>query len=119
MYPSINNALGMEACRKGLDNREKLKEKKIDCLMEAIEFTLENNNCTFNGKHYLQIDGTAMGPKNACSYADISVSDIDNKVFEHEYLQPLCMIKIFMGEGVVDGEGGSSERCLKWGGGGH
>ena len=22
------------------------------------------------------------------------------------------------GEGVVDGEGGSSERCLKWGGGG-
>ena len=31
------------------------------------------------------------------------------------------MIKIFMGgggggEGVVDGEGGSSEGCLKWGG---
>ena len=32
---------------------------------------------------------------------------------------PLCMIKIFKGEGVVDGEGGSSEGCLKWGGGGH
>ena len=32
---------------------------------------------------------------------------------------PQCMISIFMGgEGVVDGEGGSSERCLKWGGGG-
>ena len=26
------------------------------------------------------------------------------------------MIKIFRGGGVVDGEGGSSERCLKWGG---
>ena len=28
------------------------------------------------------------------------------------------MIKIFRGrgEGVVDGEGGSSEGCLKWGG---
>ena len=24
----------------------------------------------------------------------------------------------FMGEEVVDGEGGSSERCWKWGGGG-
>ena len=23
------------------------------------------------------------------------------------------------GEGVVDGEGSSSEGCLKWGGGGH
>ena len=32
------------------------------------------------------------------------------------------MIKIFRGgggEGVVDGERGSSEGCLKWGGGGH
>ena len=29
-----------------------------------------------------------------------------------------CMIKIFRGEGVVDGEGGGSEGCLKWGGGG-
>ena len=29
-----------------------------------------------------------------------------------------CMIKIFREEGVVDGVGGSSERCLKWGGGG-
>ena len=30
------------------------------------------------------------------------------------------MIKIFRGEGGrgVDGVGGSSERCLKWGGGG-
>ena len=30
----------------------------------------------------------------------------------------MCMIKIFRGEGVVDGEGGSSEGCLKWDGGG-
>ena len=30
-----------------------------------------------------------------------------------------CTIKIFRGGGgVVDGEGGSSEGCLKWGGGG-
>ena len=31
----------------------------------------------------------------------------------------MCMIKICRGEGVVDGEGGSIEKCLKWGGGGH
>ena len=29
-----------------------------------------------------------------------------------------CMIKIFWEEGVMDGEGGSSEGCLKWDGGG-
>ena len=99
MYPSVNNALGMEACRKALDNREKLKTS-TGCNMEVIELTLENNNSTFNGKHYLQIDGTVMGPKNACSYADISVSDIDNKVFEHEYLQPLCYGMIVLAYGM-------------------
>ena len=33
----------------------------------------------------------------------------------------MCMIKIFIGggAGMVNGEGGNSERCLKWGGGGH
>ena len=31
----------------------------------------------------------------------------------------MCMIKIFMGGGwMVDGEGGNSERYLKWGDGG-
>ena len=28
-----------------------------------------------------------------------------------------CMIKMFMGAGVVNGEGDGSERCLKCGGG--
>ena len=41
------------------------------------------------------------------------------KVFLPEARLGRCMIKIFRGEGVVDGVGGSSERCLKWGGGGH
>ena len=36
------------------------------------------------------------------------------------FLTVWCMIKIFRGGGggMVDGEGGSSEGCLKWGGGG-
>ena len=37
-----------------------------------------------------------MGPKNACSYADISVSEIDNKVFEHEYSNPCAGATIEM-----------------------
>ena len=33
--------------------------------------------------------------------------------------EPPCVRSKFLGgEGVVDGVGGSSERCLKWGGGG-
>ena len=54
-----------------------------------VKFIIPNNNSTFNNTHYLQTDGTAMGPKNACSYADVSVSKIDELVFLHEYLKPI------------------------------
>ena len=43
-------------------------------------------------------------------------SVVENIQYQHG---SRCTIKIFRGgEGVMDGEGGSSERCLKWGGGG-
>ena len=89
MYPSKDNKIGLQACRKILDSREVLKPS-TDCLLDAIRITLDNNNSTFNNTHYLQTDGTAMGPKNACSYADVSVSKIDELVFQHEYLKPIC-----------------------------
>ena len=89
MYPSIDNKIGLQACRKILDSREVLKPS-TDCLLDAIKITLDNNNSTFNNTHYLQTDGTAMGPKNACSYADVSVNKIDELVFQHEYLKPIC-----------------------------
>ena len=44
--------------------------------------------------------------------------------YSHDYWKLFCELGVrskFLGggEGVVDGEGGSSEGCLKWGGGGH
>jgi hypothetical protein len=36
-----------------------------------ITMVLKKNNFTFNGDHYLQINGTAMGTKMAPSYANI------------------------------------------------
>ena len=42
------------------------------------------------------------------------ISQSNNEIFR----LPCVRSKFFWGEGVVDGEGGSSERCLKWGGGG-
>ena len=89
MYPGIDNKIGLRACRKILDSREVLKPS-TDCLLDAIKITLDNNNSTFNNTHYLQTDGTAMGSKNACSYAGVSVSKIDELVFQHEYHKPIC-----------------------------
>ena len=81
MYPSIDNEVGLAACKEALDRREKLSPS-TDCLLEAIKITLECNNSTFNKKHYRQNRGTAMGPHNACSYADLAMTVIDRKILD-------------------------------------
>ena len=48
--------------------------------MEALEICLKRNCPTSGGEFWLQENGTAMGPKNACSYADLLAEDIDIQV---------------------------------------
>ena len=49
----------------------------------------------------------------------IASSNDDQDDRQFALIESWCMIKIFLGEGRGGGgEGGSSERCLKWGGGG-
>ena len=81
MYPSIDNEVGLAACKEALDRREKLSPG-TECLLEAIKITLECNNSTFNKKHYRQNRGTAMGPHNVCSYADLAMTVIDRKILD-------------------------------------
>ena len=76
MFPNIDNALGLRAVKEALEGRVVCKPS-TGCILEAVEICLNHNNSTFNDSHYLQIHGTAMGPKNACSYADIAMSYID------------------------------------------
>jgi hypothetical protein len=39
----------------------------------VLTLVLKNNKFTFDGNHYLQINGTAMGTKMAPSYANIFI----------------------------------------------
>ena len=78
MFPNIDNELGLGALSRALDTREQLLPS-TDCILEAVEICLKSNHSVFNKKFYLQIHGTAMGPKNACSYADIAMGEIDHK----------------------------------------
>ena len=78
MLPNIDNELGLGAVSRALDTREQLLPS-TDCILEAVEICLKSNHSVFNEKFYLQVHGTAMGPKNACSYADIAMGEIDHK----------------------------------------
>ena len=90
MFLSISKEVGLEQCEKHLNKRiDPLFS--TDCILEAIDITLSHNLTEFEGKMYKQIKGTAMGPKNACVYADVAMDFIDVLVNEGTgilYLEP-------------------------------
>ena len=57
-------------------------------LVEFINLILKKNNFVFNKKHYLQIQGTAMGTKMAPSYANLFMANFEETFLEHQPLQP-------------------------------
>jgi hypothetical protein len=60
----------------------------VKCIIEALEICLNRNCSTYQGKYWLQNDGTAMGPKNSCSYVDIVAEYVDNKVLDSKTTYP-------------------------------
>ena len=76
MFPNIDTKLGLKAVRKALNSRTN-KFPSTQCILSAVELCLKYNNSYCEGEHYIQTEGTAMGPKNSCSYADIAMTDID------------------------------------------
>ena len=58
-------------------------------ICRLLWLVLSKNNFQFNGKHYLQISGTAMGTRVAPTYANLFMSDFeDNFVYTYTN-QPL------------------------------
>ena len=84
MFPNIDNGIGITALRKALNTRS-IKFPTTACTVEAVEIC----NCEFAGQSYLQKHGTAMGPKNACSYADLAMGLIDEKAKSEGPYKPL------------------------------
>ena len=70
LYTNIPRDDGIAACRKIWEQRTD-QEPQTECLVEMLTLVQKNNNFTFDGNHYLQINWTAMGTKMAPSYANI------------------------------------------------
>ena len=79
MFPSIDNVSGVNAVRRALETRD-LKHPSTECLIEALDICLHHNNSTFAGQHLIQTNGTAMGAANSCSYSDLAIYPIDQKI---------------------------------------
>ena len=82
MFPNIVSDLGITAVRKALESRSS-KFPSTDYIAEAVEI------CQFSEQNFVHKHGTAMGPKNACSYADLAMGLIDEKAKLEGSLKPL------------------------------
>ena len=76
MFPNIDNKAGFKNNQKTFDSHP-IQSPSKKCLMESVNICLENNNAEFEGQHYIQTNGTTMGPKNSCSYSDITMTEVD------------------------------------------
>ena len=92
LYTNIPHDDGIAACRKIWEQRT-VQEPPIECLVEMLTLVLKNNNFTFDGNHYLQINGTAMGIKMAPSYANIFMGDLEERLLLSSVKQPLSLFR--------------------------
>ena len=57
-------------------------------LREMLRLILKENSFQFNGKHYLQTHGTAMGTKTAVSFANIFMAHIETTILSRTVFKP-------------------------------
>jgi len=89
LYTNIPNDEGIRACLLELSkHRPPDAFPTVQSLIWLLKLTLRLNNFEFNGNHYLQIGGTAMGTRLAPSYANIFMSELEQKLIEDHHLKP-------------------------------
>ncbi len=84
LYTNIPQHEGIQACREALDITRDHEVPPLNSSLEhLLKLVLSTNNFEFDGTHYTQISGTAMGTKVAPSYANIFMAK-----FEHIHVYP-------------------------------
>ena len=76
LYPHIPHDEGLAAIRHALNGRLN-QEIPTSLIVDLAELVLKNNNFEFNGNHYLQILGTAIGTKMAPAYANLFMDRLE------------------------------------------
>ena len=90
LYTNIPNQEGRQATRISLDStREGKTNPSTDKLIELLDKVLMCNNFGFNGRHFLQIGGTAMGTKVAPAYANTFMGWYEEEHVYTYHKQPL------------------------------
>ena len=92
LYTNIPHEEGVAACKEAWDNKE-TKVPPTEILTELLLLVLKCNNFEFNEKHYLQIQGTAIGTKLAPSYANVFMGQLENRLLMSVPLTPYLWLR--------------------------
>eukprot|EP00105_Crassostrea_gigas_P004177 XP_011417314.1 PREDICTED: uncharacterized protein LOC105320883 [Crassostrea gigas] len=92
LYTNIPHDEGIEACREVWDSRT-IQQPSTESLLKLLEHVLKLNNFMFNGEHYIQISGTAMGTKMAPSYANIFMGRLERNLLLRAPFKPLSWLR--------------------------
>ena len=68
-------------------NKRPVQEPSTSVLVRLAELVLTLNNFSFDGEHYQQISGVAMGTKMGPNYANLFVGFVEKQIFE-QYTDP-------------------------------
>ena len=91
LYTNIPNLEGLNAAYDALgSSRDESAKPSNLSLMELLNLVLTLNNFQFKGEDYLQVGGTAMGTRVAPSYANIFMSQFEEKHVYTYRLKPLA-----------------------------
>ena len=80
------------ACQIALNERTN-QDVPTDEIISMIRLILENNNFTFNGKHYIQLDGTAIGSRLGMNYASTYMGSWEKQLLENSKKKPMCYFR--------------------------
>ena len=77
---------------RGLGNTT-VKDPPTQILIKLLTLVLKCNNFEFNGKHYFQIQGTAMGTKMAPSCTNIFMGRLEKQLLQSVSLKPFSWLR--------------------------
>ena len=91
LYTNIPHGEGINACAIALRSNNQTKPS-VRHLTDLIRHILTKNNFMFLDTNFLQVQGTAMGTKMAPSYANLFISDLEDRLLSSAPYRPLTIV---------------------------
>ena len=92
LYTNIPHSDGIKACEEAWDERD-IKDPPTQTLVKLLTLVLKCNNLGFNGQHYLQVQGTAMGTKMAPAYANMFMGRLEKQLLMSVTIRPFSWLR--------------------------